>query len=149
MTEPATPVQVLLKHVVQPNKYTCVSACLSMILGEPVDKIVDEFHEDYYANRIDPYAFIRSRGLLCFPRLSIDRTIRKRTINLATVPSKGNPGGFHSIVVYVDADGLFHVLDPMASKGSFYTGDTVQGLIVDVEIYEVDLIAYRTERGQL
>jgi len=52
-----------IEHQTQLLHNSCVSACLSMALGDPQQKVIDEFHGDYMAGEIHPSEYLNEKGV--------------------------------------------------------------------------------------
>lgn len=104
----------MIKLVTQPTDNSCVSACLSMISGIDIDKIMEVFHDSYYNHETTIYAFLDLHNI---PYLIPDAKLPEKNFlwgghtYLLSVPSLNIEGGLHAILVQYDGDKLF-IFDP-------------------------------------
>jgi len=112
----------------QPTYNTCVSACLAMVLGEPVDLIISEYHDKYWGagdDKVWPDEYLESKGVpivLCNHKTKPDMA----GVYFVTVPSLNIKGGTHQILWCIEnaeQEGFFYqrILDPASGReGKFY-----------------------------
>ena len=112
---------MLIKQQVQPTPITCVSTCMSMILGVPVEEVINEFHEKYYTEcSITCAKYLQSKGLTV-ERMYADfspKNIDYNTVYGLIVPSLNIEGGTHMVLMEVDSEGNWCIYDPNYKKES-------------------------------
>ena len=103
-----------IKHQKQPTRDTCTSACLAMILGTPVDEVVEEFHKDWTEGKTDPAHYLVKKGVkLQIHREPYDNTVLWGKVYLLTVPSLNVKARTHHVVVDMrGGEGKGIVYDP-------------------------------------
>lgn len=68
----------MITHQMQPTNATCVQTCLAMLLGLPVDKVLEKLPHKNSGTRHKPMVeFLREHGVQCADRLTI---LRKREV---------------------------------------------------------------------
>lgn len=135
-----------IKHVKQPTANTCVSACLAMLTGKPVEHVMEEFHDDYYNGwKTTVYEYLVKNGVECIPYSGGgDERVSPGNVYLATVASLNVPGSLHQIVMDL-SDGKFVIHDPIKGWGDkrFYVGpdeDPEQEGAFIIHSWSVDLL---------
>ena len=110
----------LIKHQTQPCKFSCVTTCLAMLLGEPVETLIPAFHQRYRTGQVT------LRGMLeesCIPYTAFysldERSASEEGVYLCTVPSINIEGGNHQLLIEVTEDGYF-VIDPVMGRDARY-----------------------------
>lgn len=99
-----------ITHQTQPTPYTCVHTCLAMILGEPVQKVIDVFGAEYGMSDREIDAAMDKCRLLWNRFVYPDMIVPGYYI--IGVPSLNIAGGTHCIIVRRDEDGRMKVFDP-------------------------------------
>jgi len=102
----------IIKHQQQPTNNSCVSTCIAMILNQPVDQIIKEFHKDYLNQEINVDEYLHIRGIKCRPLMSTGSVMIWERIYFLSVPSLNVLGYWHQILGYFDNDGNFKIQDP-------------------------------------
>lgn len=108
-------------HQQQPTFNTCMSACVAMVAGQPVDEVVKRWHQafhdktDWLDDALDyykiPYFYGNQRRA----------ELLYGFIYFLTVPSLNIVGGLHQILVSLTADRGIEVFDPVKGRpGSKY-----------------------------
>ncbi len=102
-----------LKHQMQPTSTSCVSTCLAMILGEPAENVIDEFHGRYVNDFDVPEGkLLEERGYDVKYHLTCERYFESGRVYCLGVPSLNIVGGMHAVVFdYRDPDNMI-LLDP-------------------------------------
>jgi len=110
-----------IKFVQQPTSKTCVHACLAMVTGQPVQDIVLRFG-DRGIGAEEEVAFLTENGLLPVPMNRYAKNYFSETgLYLITAPSLNLLGKTHRLVVVIDNNWDFTILDPNAGrKGKKY-----------------------------
>lgn len=103
-----------IELVNQVDDKTCASACISMLTGMPIDKVIEEFHGDYLALNIDIGDYLRSKGFVVRDAYSKERLLKPGSVYLLCVPSLNVVGGLHEVVV--DIRDVFEIYDPQAGR---------------------------------
>lgn len=156
----------MIKFEQQPDSVTCVSACISMITGIEIGKVIAEFHVAYSSSpsSVNPYTYMKSLGMpieQCYTLEDLDDDY----VYIVSVPSLNNIGGMHSIVIYWSPDTVASfddsdtiVLDPNKGRqgAKWYHFDPIKqveyssigGVLVGANIPVVkikykDLVTYR------
>lgn len=97
-----------LKHQYQPTPYTCVHACLAMLLDKPVEEVVEEVGYPNGMRQQELLACLDHYDLMHAPTLFGKLWFGWQ---LVCVPSLNNRGGLHQILVHYEK-GKYTVLDP-------------------------------------
>lgn len=102
----------------QPTPDTCVSTCLSMALGLPVEIIMEEFHVDYLLGKTTVSEYL-TKLKVPFTALSTETTLalaKPDKLYFVTVPSLNRQACLHYILirtVEMDAGEVgLHIYDP-------------------------------------
>ena len=112
-------------HQQQPSKDTCLSACIAMAIGVPVDKVVDEFHEDLmnFRTTVPEYIHNNYPEFKCDPLLSTHNEYHSDRIYFLLVPALVNKGLLHCVMFYSNGESMC-VADPNKGRGGqYYTYD--------------------------
>lgn len=108
--------EFFLQHQTQPCGHSCVSAALAMLVGKPVNEIVERFHDEYRAGRLSMRSMLDSLGV---PFQSFDSADLPDLSNsgayLITTPSLNILGGVHQCVLEIGPSD-YQVLDPVAGR---------------------------------
>ena len=101
-----------LKHQIQPTENTCTSTCLAMILGIPVWDIIEDFHDLYFSQKMNPMEYIHRfhPDWRCNSLQSVHDTWVSGRYYILTVPSLNSRTDNHSIIQYFP--GQLAILDP-------------------------------------
>lgn len=90
----------------QPTNNTCMCACLAMVLGLPVEQIVEEWHQrffdvettgDWFDDALDFYGVEYS-----YPKRG-DNIVPWQSLTFAVVPSLNIQGTLHQILIHTSA----------------------------------------------
>lgn len=81
----------------QPTANTCVSTCLGMISGLPVEIIIEEFHEAFHNFEIDEKSYMEKKGVI-LERTDNRTHLEFGKVYLLVVPSLNSVGQFHMVV---------------------------------------------------
>ena len=138
-----------MKHQTQPTWNSCTSTCLAIITGQPVQDVIDEFHDAFHSREMFEDDYLESKGIK-FEYGKRNQLIDGEGIYLLTVPSLNIEGGAHSIVYHIykeeGSEGYFHVLyDPAEGREGkkFYVHHfhtEKNDLAVKLKFYTVDLV---------
>ncbi len=162
---------LIIEHQTQLLNNSCVSACLAMVLGEPQQKIIDEFHSDYVAGEIHPSEYLIERGISLQPyTFGVDYPVdpNKLWVYFLTVPSLNVMGGLHQVLLIWRGgdDRVYELYDPAkgftTKKGKkgrqqrrFYTVGPSGGVALPLKNYVVDFVVdaqefiyYRRNKAQ-
>lgn len=125
-------------HVQQPCDKSCLPACVAMIIGQPVELILQHFPQ------LPAYEIDTMKCLVRFGYLPIEQAshyIPEGGIFIVTVPSLNRIGQLHAMVVDTRRPGQHVLFDPQAGRGGeVYTLDNplpVCSVIQVVSAYEV------------
>lgn len=141
-----TPEDGSLVHQRQPDQKTCLSACMAMALGKPVEEVIDGFHEEYMERCCRASEYLSKQGMLCREVAMVDNILMKGCLYILCVPSLNHQGGFH-IVLGDTRDGEFTVYDPqMGNEGKLYYSRTGKeddlAVMLKYWIVEVEILGY-------
>lgn len=134
----------IIKLQQQPNDNTCVSTCMAMILDEPADTVINDFHQGYIdpnvTNKVTDY--LNAYGLP-YTVCNFETPIVEKGVYLVTVPSVNTRTALHNIVVVGDDSG-YSIYDPNAMRNgvkSYSFGEIDELLENEVKFsgYSVDL----------
>lgn len=124
-------------HQMQPTDDTCASACLAMIINEPVEKVIEEFHKDFFCHETSPSEYLTQKLIRNRQLLACDLNIFAGHTYLTTVPSLNYPGLNHYILIQQRRD-HYNVFDPnMGRAGKKYYIPFEGDDIVDVNQYRL------------
>ena len=99
---------VALVHQFQPTPYTCVHACVAMVLGIPVQEVIDKVGLHHGMNQQDLLAVLNQYDVMHAMTMF---GAMWTGWHLLTVPSLNVRGGTHKVVCHWEA-GKYRVLDP-------------------------------------
>lgn len=146
--------ETLIRHQEQPDDETCVSTVVAMILGVPVESVIQDWHDKYMNENASLRDILNSYGIQFESYDSADRHSAKETgYYILTVPSLNTQGGLHQILADVNADEKQWMLfDPQAGKEDkqYYTANpnpeddlavTISSYLIDAFIRTSPLIA--------
>lgn len=112
---------VMLQHQMQPTFNTCMATCVAMVAGQPVDEVVERWHQkfhdktDWLDDALDYYKIPYFYGSQRKAELLYG------FIYFLTVPSLNIKGGLHQILMSLTAERGIEVFDPaMGRPGSKY-----------------------------
>jgi len=114
---------MLIKHQTQPCTVSCVATCLAMLVDEPVQGLIDQFHERYRAGATSMGQLLKELEIPCtsFDSLSLP-TLVDEGAYLVSVPSLNIQGGMHQIIIEVTDENYF-VHDPVKGiEGKLFYG---------------------------
>lgn len=103
-----------IQHVQQPTNNSCVSACIAMVTGMPIEQVMEEFHDKYCTHEIDVYNYLVQKGFLVRIANSVDLIMENR-LYIVHVASVNAPAVLHEIVVDTRNEDLV-VYDPNDGK---------------------------------
>lgn len=124
-----------------------MSTCLAMILDVPVEQVIAEFHEAYFAKRtpnsITPLIYLHSKGVVAIPQSSENNTLYWGRLYLLCVPSLNTVAANHSILADLTDEGNFRLYDPAQGYVSrFYYipkgAEDDHSNAVELEAYTID-----------
>lgn len=116
----------MIQHQTQPCPVSCVSTCLAMVAGKPVDQIVERFHAAYRETELSLGDMLRELEIGFTDYRSSERqSINTDGVYLCGVPSLNIRGGMHEIVIEMADDGEWTILDPNMGRGDrlYYSAD--------------------------
>ena len=97
-----------LQHQFQPTPHTCSHACLAMVLGRPVEEVINEVGLPQGMLQQDLLAAIRQYDLM--HAMTVFGSLWDGW-QFIVVPSLNIRGGAHQVLVHFEA-GRYRVLDP-------------------------------------
>ncbi|HHT1687825.1 TPA: hypothetical protein ACTYOT_006075 [Raoultella ornithinolytica] len=106
----------MLQHQQQPTFNTCMSACVAMVAGQPVDEVVQRWHQsfhdrtDWLDDALDYYKIPYFYGSQRKAELLYG------FIYFLTVPSLNIQGGLHQILMSLTAERGIEVFDPVMGR---------------------------------
>lgn len=104
-----------LTQLTQPTKYSCVTTCLAMLLGEESpDEVVAKFHNIYWQGKMSTLEIMGRLGIQ-YLKTKNDRLQEGKTY-LVTVPSLNIPGGSHQIIIQAPKIPSLVVFDPAKGR---------------------------------
>jgi len=115
-----------IKHVMQIDNQTCASACLAMLTGRDINRVVDEFDADYHNKAVrgpdhNPFKYLSEAGLKVHVSSPLDMALYYGRVYCLSVPSINFFAKNHLIVADMveptketvgQEDGGCYVLDP-------------------------------------
>ena len=113
-----------MRLVIQPTMNTCMSACISMVTGISVSKVVSEFHNDYVSFGVGAQLvvirYLFDNGFEPFAGDDFEdyHVFNGKYVYIVGVPSLQRKGDTHAIVLWFDANGEMEVYDPLKGTGS-------------------------------
>lgn len=133
----------------QINDETCMSACLAMLTGIPIEQVIKEFHADYFRGKVTAYEYLKQKGIGSRKFWVEERGLSWGCLYLLAVPSLNKKGILHSILAQTTSDGL-QIFDPQQGRygKDYYTyGERVQafhshacelkGYVIELEIISI------------
>lgn len=125
----------LIKHQTQPCTVSCVATCLAMLVDEPVQGLIDRFHERYRGGATSMGQLLKELEIpvKSFDSLSLPQ-LEDEGAYLVSVPSLNIRGGMHQIIIEV-TDENYHVFDPvMGFGGKLFYGRRGETFPVEGEV---------------
>lgn len=123
-----------LKHIQQVDNQTCTSACLAMMLNEPIMTIISEFHMDWVNVKTDPVRYLKSKGVDVTPLTPFTKILGDG-MYLTAVPSLNEEGTLHHVVVTFK-DSEMKIFDPNQGRdGKKYYVNNLQQKKNELEVY--------------
>lgn len=93
---------VEITHITQSLPTSCVSACLSMVLGIPEEVVIQEFHKDYFQGKTTLGKYLTSKGIdftpIGFEEAFYPEDDIEEHVYFLTVPSLNIEGNLHEII---------------------------------------------------
>ena len=108
-----------LVHQTQPTPWSCVHTCIAMLMGVPVQEVIDRVNRNHGLNTLQTIRAMADFGIRFAP-LSMCMQSLWDGWHLVSVPSLNHPRGLHAILICWD-DGEMKVLDP--AIGNRYAED--------------------------
>lgn len=118
-----------LQHQIQPTWNSCASTCVAMLLGRPVQDVVNELHDAYMADVCALPHYLHRHGVKFKPAVSdggapdgyVENRIEFGHLYLLTVPSLNMDATLHFILLDARDDKAVATLDPnMGREGKRY-----------------------------
>ncbi len=124
-------------HQQQPTSNTCESTCIAMLLNVPVEKVIKEFHDDYFNNEIDTWEYLEKNGLEA-EILRGNSGLDTGHIYLCAVPCLNVKGKFHAVVCDW-RENIWAVYDPNeGKKDKFYYVPNYPGIPLKEKQFYMD-----------
>ena len=96
----------------QTLKKNCASACISMILGRPIEEVTGEFHERYMADEITVHEYLEKYGVQAAPMDITDKPTQG-FVYFIGVPSLNIKGCSHYVLGdFRNKEDGFVLIDP-------------------------------------
>lgn len=113
----------LIKHQTQPCTVSCVATCLAMLVDEPVQGLIDQFHAKYREGATSMRQLLDELQVPCTSFDSLDLPpLKDEGAYLVSVPSLNIQGGMHQIIIEVTDDN-YRVVDPVKGReGKLFYG---------------------------
>ena len=123
-----------IEHQQQPTGSTCMSACIAMVLGEPVSDIVSDFHKSYMAEKLDADEYLRARGIELEVLLT-NAKIEAGYIYICSVPSLNLQARTHAILLDMREE-YWSLYDPNQGKEGklYYVPDVPDSILGENEV---------------
>lgn len=118
----------MIKHQVQTLDDNCMSACLAMILGKPVDEVTKEYHQKYQNHEMTPMAYLAQNGVATEHYKHYFHEVVEDEVAVLTVPSFNGGQKLHAII-YDARTGEF--FDPHPNKEYRYTHGVIKAFNID------------------
>jgi len=120
-----------INHISQPTWNTCVSAVAAMLLNKNVQSVVDEFHDDYHAGKIDLSDYLTSNGIKLNKCYTDHRGVEWGNLYVVVVPSLNRLGHTHCVIIdmrSVNDDNCYYekVYDPCKGRDGCKYYDVVR-----------------------
>ena len=114
---------MLIKHQTQPCTVSCVATCLAMLVDEPVQGLIERFHEKYREGATSMRQLLDELQVPCTSFDSLDLPLLNDSgAYLISVPSLNIQGGLHQIILEVFGEN-YVVLDPVKGReGKLFYG---------------------------
>ncbi len=103
-----------ITFVQQPTSDSCVSACLAMLLGIPVERVLEEFHDRYKAHEVKPFDYLAGKIQAHYP-VDAEEDLEWDRVYLLGVPSLNIRGGMHAVLLDTRG-GKLRLYDPNVGK---------------------------------
>lgn len=132
----------LIKHQMQPCPVSCVSTCMAMLSGRPVDEVIAIVHERYRAFGLSLREMMTELGIefQSFDTCD-DNNLGLVGAYLVHVPSLNFVGGNHQILIEITEDD-YYVIDPVQGRADrkYYVkrGEATGALEVELHGYSLD-----------
>jgi len=124
----------------QPTQDTCVSTSLAMLLGRPVQEVIDEFHNLYFAHKVEVHDYLEVSGFeegKDFFCLGVkDQYAEWGNVYLGAVPSLNLERYLHYVLFDYRRVGNPILYDPQnGNEGKrFYTADDLECFVFEYRI---------------
>ena len=110
--------------VIQPTMNTCMSSCVSMITGIPVDSVIDDFHTEYITHGVGALTvvirYLFDNGFNPFSGDDFEdyEVFNRKYTYIVGVPSLQSDNDHHAVVLWFDCNGEMEVYDPLKGTGN-------------------------------
>ena len=138
--------QPIITLQTQTEPFNCMSACLAMLLNQPVETISEEFHERYMTTLDTPTMYLAEKGLTVRRHYADERLVDEPSrVYLLSVPSLNIEAGLHGVVAETNAEGMWWIYDPNEGREGrkFYTNTTIDGYVIESSVSVEELMEYR------
>lgn len=116
--------EVLIYPVQQPTDVTCSHACLAMVTGLPIERLVDRFGDRSLRDE-DEATILTELGILPVPMspYMLENPMPLAGVYFLTTPSLNRPGDMHRVVAHYAHEEGWTVFDPNEGRdGKQYWG---------------------------
>jgi len=96
----------------QPHDDACISACLAMLMGRPVEEVVEEFHHSHFTGLLTITEYLHRNFITCSQMIAEPQTLLVGKAYLLAVPSLNYPGLNHCIILIIDDWNNEFIFDP-------------------------------------
>lgn len=111
---------------------SCLSACVAMLTGRPVEEVTAQYHDLIWSGM--PITEVLRQEGVPFQELSLKANqVWFGRVYLACVPSLNLPGSFHAIIIDARGDEM-EVLDPAPEGKQQYTAENLHSWILECEV---------------
>lgn len=105
-----------LKHQQQPTFNTCMSACVAMISGQPVNDVVAQWHDKFHSKEAWLDDALNHYSIPYFYGHPKKAELLPGFIYFLTVPSLNIVGGTHQILAAVKEGPVVEIFDPAKGR---------------------------------
>lgn len=125
----------VILHQDQTDPLGCVSACLAMVLNQPVEEVTEKFHKGYADGSKEPHEYLDSSGITYRPCFACERKMKPDHVYMVSIPSINLTGGSHMMVIHMTSDDCWIIYDPNLGRegrltyGSFNGEEVPKGFV--------------------
>ncbi|EIC84720.1 hypothetical protein [Serratia sp. M24T3] len=134
----------MITHQQQPTYNTCMCACIAMVVGLPVQEVIDKWHEHFHAGKgewlDDALDYYGKQYFYGHPRKA---TITNGFIYFLTVPSLNIEAGMHQVLCLALEGNGVTIYDPAKGRENaryYVAGKPHSANEVQIKSWLIDLI---------